>query len=488
MATQLIGQRSGPGEALLELGLEQAAEDVRAIGASRTWRWGRRIVGLGRLALGQRGKPSGARAPESTIKRIELVLGREPGEKGDPTPLPVAADASQARPQAAAPAVTRREKVTVVAWDAGHNPMGRAYLLAEMLSREYRVEIVAAAFARYGDETWPPLRGAEIPISTFPGRDLPEHFSEMEKVARRISGSAVVVSKPRLPSLGLGVLAKELDGRPLILDVDDRELAFFGDASRLDLDGLRREESDDDIHTPFGRLWTRYCDSLIPAADAVTVSSAQLQALYGGTIIPHARDEARFDPGLYDRNEIRARYGLRPTDKVIVFIGTPRLHKGLLEIVDALEQIGDKSLKLCIVGKVTEPPLLGRLKRSEHVVLVGDRPFRELPGNLLIGDLMCLLSDPASEIARYPDACQVHGRSCDGRADHGAIHASAGRRRRSRPRDPGDRGTAREAASRRVRRYRASSCRGARASSDVPDRVQLRGGGAETRRPRADET
>ena len=42
-------------------------------------------------------------------------------------------------------------------------------------------------------------------------------------------------------------------------------------------------------------------------ADAVTVSNPTLQHRYGGTIVPHARDEDRFDPARYDRAETRAR-------------------------------------------------------------------------------------------------------------------------------------------------------------------------------------
>ena len=56
-----------------------------------------------------------------------------------------------------------------------------------------------------------------------------------------------------------------------------------------------------DLIWPFERAWTRACDPLIDAADQVTVSNVALQERYGGLIVPHARDERRFDPAPFDR-------------------------------------------------------------------------------------------------------------------------------------------------------------------------------------------
>ena len=84
----------------------------------------------------------------------------------------------------------------------------------------------------------------------------------MEEVAERIDADAIWVSKPRLPSLGLGVLAKQVRNRPLVLDVDDHELAFFDDDDGLDLDELRKLSAND-LALPFGRPWTRACEPVI---------------------------------------------------------------------------------------------------------------------------------------------------------------------------------------------------------------------------------
>ena len=146
------------------------------------------------------------------------------------------------RQRGTSPASTapRRPKVAVIAWDVGHNPLGRAYCLAEMLTRRFDVEIWGAQFERYGDRIWAPLRRPDVPIHSFDGRALPEHLDTMEAVAERIDADAIWVSKPRFPSLGLGVLVKQLRNRPMILDVDDHELSFFALDAGIDLARTRQ--------------------------------------------------------------------------------------------------------------------------------------------------------------------------------------------------------------------------------------------------------
>src|SRR5215216_3665553 len=42
-----------------------------------------------------------------------------------------------------------RTKVSVIAWNMGHNPVGRAHWIAGALSRNFDVEIVGARFPQY---------------------------------------------------------------------------------------------------------------------------------------------------------------------------------------------------------------------------------------------------------------------------------------------------------------------------------------------------
>ena len=289
-----------------------------------------------------------------------------------------------------------RTKVSVIVWDVGHNPLGRAYLLADVLRNDYDVELIGANFPRFGNEIWKPLRNySRVVIKRFPGGNFPEHFKTMEDIAEQIEGDVIYVSKPRLPSLELAILAKLHRNRPVILDIDDYELGFFGNREPLSLEGVRARRSALDFDCPHDEVWTRYGESLIPLFEQITVSNEELRQKYGGIVLPHIRDEADFDPDAYPRHAIRRNLGFTPDDKVILFVGTPRMHKGIAQIAAALKELNRPDYKLLIVG----PPADGGVQQIFHdvdpsrVKLVPEVPFCDLPGYLCAGDLVCLLQD-----------------------------------------------------------------------------------------------
>ena len=112
----------------------------------------------------------------------------------------------------------KRLKVSVIAWDLAHNPLGRAYLIADVLRNDYDVEIVGSLFPRFGTDIWSPLRDcSRVVIKSVPGQNFPEHFRAMENVAEQIDGDVLFVSKPRLPSLELAILARIRRNRPIVL-------------------------------------------------------------------------------------------------------------------------------------------------------------------------------------------------------------------------------------------------------------------------------
>jgi glycosyltransferase involved in cell wall biosynthesis len=301
-----------------------------------------------------------------------------------------------------------RPKVAVVAWDVGHNPLGRAHLLADLLRDRFEVEIWGAQFERYGARVWAPLRDSELPIHVFDGRRFPAHLTVMEDVALQIDADAIWVSKPRLPSYALGVLAKMERNRPLVLDVDDDELAFFDESSPLQLAELERRCRRLDLSLPFERAWTRAAVGLIGAADERTVSNATLQRRHGGLVVPHARDEAVFDPERYDREQVRHRLGLRPDDRLLLFGGTPRAHKGILTVLQALERLGDERCRLAVFGAASLRELrseIGALERWLHVLPI--QRFDELAPVVGAADLACVLQDPGHRVSRHQMPAKV---------------------------------------------------------------------------------
>jgi glycosyltransferase involved in cell wall biosynthesis len=224
----------------------------------------------------------------------------------------------------------------------------------------------------------------------------------MREAAQQIDADAIYVSKPRLPSYGLGVLAKQFRNRPLVLDVDDHELSFFDASDGIELHDLLARSDTSGLELPFDREWTRACDALVDAADGLTVSNPALQQRYGGLIVPHARDERVFDPDLYDRDETRRRLGIDPSKRLLLFGGTPRAHKGVLELVRALDALGDDRYRLLLFGTRELNTLRGEIGDLDRWLLpLPYQPFSEVPRIVGAADLACVLQDPNHPITRY---------------------------------------------------------------------------------------
>ena len=284
--------------------------------------------------------------------------------------------------------------MTVIAWDLGHNAAGRAYLLADVLRDRYDVELIGANFPLFGSELWKPLRTcSRVTIRSFPGSMFPEHFSRMEEVASQIDGDVLYVSKPKLPSMELAILARLHRNRPIILDIDDYELGFHRNRGPLVLEEVRACNGTTGFERPGGELWTRYCQSLVPLFDGITVSNEELRKKFGGMVVPHVRDEREFDPTIHRRHSIRTKLGFSPEDRVILFVGTALKHKGVARIVAALEELNRPNYKLLLIGADAKWDVTGSATDPTRIVEITEIPFGDLPKYLCAGDLVCLLQD-----------------------------------------------------------------------------------------------
>ena len=154
---------------------------------------------------------------------------------------------------------------------------------------------------------------------------------------------------------------------------------------------------------PFEETWTRFSESLLKYADGLFVSNHALEKKFGGMIIPHARDEFRFDPSLYDKAMRRNELGIDDNDKVVLFLGTPREHKGVAEVLNAIIVCDNPNYKLCVIGSPPDKAYEKKLKRlgGDNLIMLPDQPFDKLPENLIIADLVCLIQNVESDISKY---------------------------------------------------------------------------------------
>jgi glycosyltransferase involved in cell wall biosynthesis len=296
--------------------------------------------------------------------------------------------------------------VLVITWDVGHNPLGRSYMLAEVVHRIARnCILVGFQFPRYGDAIWQPVRNGSIPVVALPGNTLPDFHQSLARLSQRIAPDIVIACKPRLPSVELGFMIRERWGCPLIIDVDDHELAFFPDSNPIGLNQLctMPYASAKDKIEPYGELWTRLTQSLISHADAVLVSNEALRKTFGGKILPHVRNEIQFNPDLYVKDVMRKKYGVPVQDKVVLFFGTPRIHKGLDKLAKAVAELQDHNFSLLVVGDSPDRSVTNQLKAlaGNRLITLPNQPFDFIAEIVAMADVVCLPQDDQSAVSAY---------------------------------------------------------------------------------------
>lgn len=242
-------------------------------------------------------------------------------------------------------------KISIISPDLSHNCLGRAYILAKVLQRHYEVEIVGPMF---GEGIWEAVandKSIKYKFVKISGRFKP--YWQISKVVKKIDGDVIYASKPLFTSFGVGLLKKLKGKKPLILDVDDWQMGFIKESYKK-LSFTRRLKSLISSTIWFynlGSYWNNLInEKLTHIADEVTVSNNFLKKRFGGKIVWHGRDTDAFNPEKFDKNLIREKYQIKRTKKIVMFFGTPRAHKGISNLTDAINLIRNQEIILYIIG------------------------------------------------------------------------------------------------------------------------------------------
>ena len=264
-------------------------------------------------------------------------------------------------------------KISILTPDLSHNCLGRAYLLAKILQRHYEVEIVGSVF---GDEIWEPVANDKsIIYKSVKIRGMFKPYWQIKELIKKIEGDVIYASKPLFTSFGVGLFKKLFDSKPLVLDIDDWQMGFMKESYK-NLSIARRLKSlaaSALCLYSVGSYWNNLLgEKLSCLADGITVSNNFLQDKFGGTIVWHARDTETFDPVKFDKHFLREKYQIEKTNKVVMFFGTPRPHKGIEDLVRAVSLIKDQNVILVVVGIDNRDLYCKNLVRSTKEML-GDR-------------------------------------------------------------------------------------------------------------------
>jgi glycosyltransferase involved in cell wall biosynthesis len=274
-------------------------------------------------------------------------------------------------------------KISLLAFDLSDNATGRADLLARLLAPLADVEVVGP---RFGAAIWSPARSGPVKYRDLPldgaGR-YPRFAGRWRDLAALADGDVLYASKPRLTSYGVALAARRRRPRPLLLDVDDWEVGFFRRGGAWGTAGRALN-----LANPTGLPWTWLMERRVGRADALTVASRFLERRFGGTLIPHVRDTEAWDPARFDRAAARARLGVAD-ERVVMFLGTPRGHKGVDDLVEAVGAAG-KNTRLVLVGADTRGEAARRWAAQPWVRVLGEIPFDDVPRYLVAADVVAV--------------------------------------------------------------------------------------------------
>jgi glycosyltransferase involved in cell wall biosynthesis len=242
-------------------------------------------------------------------------------------------------------------KISIVVSDLSGGGAVRAYLLGQAFQQlQWDVEIVGFLFGK--DLFAEPPN--QLPIKAIPGQPYPQFFYCIRELLNHIQGDLICAVKPKPTSFGVTLLKKLQTHRPLLLDMDDWEMSWHGgdewryqaSAKQFYRDLFKR---DGQLRQPDHPLYVQWLERFVSWADALTIDTQFLQHRFGGIYLPNGKDTNLFNPDRYDSQLSRERYGLSQY-RVLMFPGAPRPHKGVEDILAALDRLDHPDLRLVIVG------------------------------------------------------------------------------------------------------------------------------------------
>lgn len=288
-------------------------------------------------------------------------------------------------------------KISILTPDLSLNCLGRTYLLAKILQRHYKVEIIGPIF---GEGIWEPAaydKSIIYKAVRISGRFKP--YWQIGELIKKIDGDVIYASKPLFSSFGIGLLKKALKKKPLILDIDDWQMGFIKENySRLSTYRRFRFIVSSTLYFyNLGSYWNNLInEKLIHFTDEITVSNNFLKEKFGGTLIWHGRDTDNFNPQKYNKKLLREKYKINDSKKIIIFLGTPREHKGVEILINAVSIIENKNIVLFVVGIEDDDNYGKKLTKIAKEMLgykykgFDIQPFEKIPEFLTLADVVVI--------------------------------------------------------------------------------------------------
>jgi glycosyltransferase involved in cell wall biosynthesis len=275
-----------------------------------------------------------------------------------------------------------RLRVCILCHDLSSGAALTAMAAADALSGPCDVEIVGAQFE---DTLWPALADCPHRIHAFRSPRSPALLARLIPLANAFDADVIVCCKLRFPSAALARCIQLFRHRPWVLLTDDDELALTAPGRRR---ALHRRLAD-----PCGDLYTRLSHRWSGQAAACISTTQAMRKRYGGAVLPVNRSLAAFDPARFDAEAARKRLGLGQRDFVVGFVGVPRDHKGVDDLVEAAHMAALPNLKVLIappIGVEYEQACRELATRSHYVQVLEGQSSARVPELLAACDAVAI--------------------------------------------------------------------------------------------------
>lgn len=304
-----------------------------------------------------------------------------------------------------------RQSVAVCGWELSHNAAGRAYTLAMLYETFADVELIGSLFPKWGGKVWEPISETTIAKHMLVVEDESCFIEQAIKMVAAHPYDVVHLSKPRAPNIFFGILYKQIWDAKVLIDIDDEELAFVGEETTLSIENYIEQHSlFPELRNLAGKDWTRIAVGLVKDFDGITVANSTLQQVYGGHVVCHARNENHHQKLSPSRKRaLKAKFGIALDKKIILFLGTPRKFKGLIETAKAISSLKRQDIVYVIVGTFQDSSLKEELQSVSGVdyVFIRNQPIAALSEITAIGDVCVLMQDLDSIAAQHQSPAKL---------------------------------------------------------------------------------
>ena len=279
-------------------------------------------------------------------------------------------------------------KIVILMHDLSSNSLVRVYPIAKVIARKHTVEIIGTCF---NDQIFPAYQN-EFEYVKIKGTRFPLYLKRAPEFITAIEADLIYAFKPMLTSFGVGLIAKYYKNIPLLLDIEDWDfqawLTNFEESSSL----FKYFSMITSLTWPNSAIYARLLEPLIPLANQRTVVSSFLQQRFGGIVLVHGADTEFFNPKNYNPKVLREKYGISTNERIILFAGTPRPHKGLDDLVTAIKSIDSRNVSLMLIGGHRGDPYIEQICEvgQQKIKHLGYQPHALMPEFLSIADMVVL--------------------------------------------------------------------------------------------------